>query len=208
MQVLRARLLELPSRSADAELSAERAGQVGGGGRGEKIRTYNFKENRVTDHRIGFTIYRLADVLAGDLDDVVDALVADERARQLADDDDVTRASADRGDATAAGVARHRPRPRPVGDRAGGALAVRGRERAPTASTTCSTSRRPQRMVAHLDAMVARHRAGEPLQYVLGRWSFRHLDLLVDRRVLIPRPETEVVAGVAIDAGRGRCRAR
>ena len=54
-------------------------------------------------------------------------------------------------------------------------------------------------MVAHLDAMVARYRAGEPLQYVLGRWSFRHLDLAVDRRVLIPRPETELVAGVAIE---------
>lgn len=55
------------------------------------------------------------------------------------------------------------------------------------------------RTVAHLDAMVARYRAGEPLAYVLGRWSFRRLDLAVDRRVLIPRPETEVVAGVAID---------
>ena len=58
------------------------------------------------------------------------------------------------------------------------------------------------RMVAHLDAMVARYRTGEPLAYVLGRWSFRHLDLAVDRRVLIPRPETEVVAGVAIDLAR------
>ena len=54
-------------------------------------------------------------------------------------------------------------------------------------------------MVAHLDAMLARHAAGEPLAYVLGRWGFRHLDLAVDRRVLIPRPETEVVAGVAIE---------
>ncbi|HUF32846.1 MAG TPA: peptide chain release factor N(5)-glutamine methyltransferase [Acidimicrobiales bacterium] len=54
------------------------------------------------------------------------------------------------------------------------------------------------RGVAHLDAMVARCRAGEPLQYVLGRWGFRTLDLMVDRRVLIPRPETEQVAGLAI----------
>ena len=65
-------------------MSAERRSQVGGGGRGEKIRTYNFKENRLTDHRIGFTIYSLADVLAGDLDSVVDALASDERSRQLA----------------------------------------------------------------------------------------------------------------------------
>ena len=63
-----------------------------------------------------------------------------------------------------------------------------------------------QRMVAHLDAMLARHAAGEPLAYVLGRWSFRHLDLIVDRRVLIPRPETEVVAGVAIDLARAEPR--
>jgi len=87
MQVLRARLYELAERERDAELSAERKSQVGGGGRSEKIRTYNFKENRVTDHRIGFTIYRLSDVLAGDLDLVVEPMLLDERARQLADFD-------------------------------------------------------------------------------------------------------------------------
>ena len=54
------------------------------------------------------------------------------------------------------------------------------------------------RMLAHLDAMLGRYAVGEPLQYVLGRWAFRTLDLMVDRRVLIPRPETEVVAGVAL----------
>ena len=54
------------------------------------------------------------------------------------------------------------------------------------------------RMVSHLDAMVARHARGEPLQYVLGEWSFRHITLAVDRRVLIPRPETELVAEAAL----------
>jgi peptide chain release factor 1 len=83
MTVLRSRLLQAAQEEADAKMSAVRRSQVGAGGRGEKIRTYNFKENRLTDHRIGFTIYRLADVLAGDLDEVVDAL-NDERARQLA----------------------------------------------------------------------------------------------------------------------------
>jgi peptide chain release factor 1 len=86
MTVLRSRLLELAESERDAERSASRRAQVGGGGRGEKIRTYNFKENRLTDHRIGYTVYRLADVLAGDLDDVVAALAADERTRQLAGD--------------------------------------------------------------------------------------------------------------------------
>jgi peptide chain release factor 1 len=84
MTVLRSRLLKAAEEAHESKMSAERRSQVGGGGRGEKIRTYNFKENRLTDHRIGFTIYSLADVLAGDLDSVVDALASDERSRQLA----------------------------------------------------------------------------------------------------------------------------
>jgi len=59
-----------------------------------------------------------------------------------------------------------------------------------------------ERQVAHLDAMLARLQHGEPLQYVLGHWSFRRLDLLVDRRVLIPRPETELVAEAALGLAR------
>jgi peptide chain release factor 1 len=83
LQVLRARLLKREQDRQQAELSSARKDQVGGGGRSEKIRTYNFKENRVTEHRIGLTLYKLDKVLGGDLDDVVDALVADERSRQL-----------------------------------------------------------------------------------------------------------------------------
>jgi peptide chain release factor 1 len=83
MLVLRSRLLKMQQDERDAESSATRRAQVGGGGRGEKIRTYNFKENRVTDHRIGFTTYSLNKVLEGDLDEISDALVADERARLL-----------------------------------------------------------------------------------------------------------------------------
>ena len=87
MTVLRARLLQAAQEEADAKASVERRSQVGTGGRGEKIRTYNYKENRLTDHRIGFTIYQLQDVLAGNLTPVVEALIADERARQLANPD-------------------------------------------------------------------------------------------------------------------------
>jgi peptide chain release factor 1 len=83
MQVLRARLMKLRQDEADAKASAERRAQVGGGGRGEKIRTYNFKDNRVTDHRIGFTIHQLEDVLAGYLDPVIDALTLEHQAEQL-----------------------------------------------------------------------------------------------------------------------------
>jgi peptide chain release factor 1 len=84
LQVLRARLLQLEQDRAAAEASDARRSQTGGGGRSEKIRTYNFKENRVTDHRIGLTVYKLDRVLAGDLEEISDALVADDQARRLA----------------------------------------------------------------------------------------------------------------------------
>jgi peptide chain release factor 1 len=86
LRVLRSRLLRLEQEARAAETAAAKRSQVGGGGRSEKIRTYNFKENRVTDHRIGLTLHKLDRVLAGDLDDVIDALLLDERQRQLADD--------------------------------------------------------------------------------------------------------------------------
>jgi peptide chain release factor 1 len=85
LRVLRARLLRLEQEARAAEMAAAKRSQVGGGGRSEKIRTYNFKENRVTDHRIGLTLHKLDRVLAGDLDEVIDALLLDERQRQLAD---------------------------------------------------------------------------------------------------------------------------
>jgi peptide chain release factor 1 len=83
LAVLRSRLLKAEQDRQADEASAARRGQVGGGGRSEKVRTYNFKENRVTDHRIGLTLYKLDKVLAGDLDEISDALVADEQARRL-----------------------------------------------------------------------------------------------------------------------------
>ncbi len=84
LRVLRSRLLKAEQERQQSEASEARRGQVGGGGRSEKIRTYNFKENRVTDHRIGLTLHRLDRILAGDLEEVTDSLLADERTRQLA----------------------------------------------------------------------------------------------------------------------------
>jgi peptide chain release factor 1 len=88
MRYLRARLLHRAQEEAAAKEAATRRSQVGTGERSEKIRTYNFPENRVTDHRVKLTVHRLPDVLAGDLDAFVDALHAAERAEQLARDDD------------------------------------------------------------------------------------------------------------------------
>ncbi len=85
LRVLKSRLFQLEQDRQRDELSSARKDQVGGGGRSEKIRTYNFKENRVTHHDIGLTIYKLDKVLAGELDDISDALVQDEQARRLAE---------------------------------------------------------------------------------------------------------------------------
>src|ERR1043166_6796283 len=83
MRILRSRLYEIERARQEQELSSARRSQVKSGGRSDKIRTYNYKENRVTDHRIGLTLHALDQVLAGQLDDLTDALMADERQRQL-----------------------------------------------------------------------------------------------------------------------------
>ena len=83
MRVLKSRLLELyQSKAAEAEAD-ERKSQVGSGDRSERIRTYNFPQSRVTDHRIGLTLYKLEAFLDGDMDEVIDALILAERTRQL-----------------------------------------------------------------------------------------------------------------------------
>ncbi len=90
LKVLRSRLLQLEEEKRQADASATRREQTGGGGRSEKIRTYNFKENRVTDHRIGLTLHKLDKVMAGDMNDLSDGLVHDERTRQLQTSDPMT----------------------------------------------------------------------------------------------------------------------
>jgi peptide chain release factor 1 len=83
MQVLRSRLYDLERKKIDDERSADRKTQVGGGDRSERIRTYNFPQGRISDHRINLTLYKLDQILAGDLDEFVDALAADSQARML-----------------------------------------------------------------------------------------------------------------------------
>lgn len=83
LRVLRARLLKLRQDEQASSQAAQKRDQIKSGGRAEKIRTYNFKESRVTDHRIGLTLYKLERVLAGGLDEVVEPLMLHERAQQL-----------------------------------------------------------------------------------------------------------------------------
>jgi peptide chain release factor 2 len=84
MKILRARLYEAERERAAAEAAKARSSQIGGGERSEKIRTYNFPQNRVTDHRVGLTVHNLDAVLAGDLDQFSEALAAEEKRQKLA----------------------------------------------------------------------------------------------------------------------------
>lgn len=85
MQVLRARLFDLERQKVADERSADRKSQVGSGDRSERIRTYNFPQGRMTDHRIGLTLYKLDQIMGGDLDEIVDALTAEHQATLLAE---------------------------------------------------------------------------------------------------------------------------
>lgn len=85
MQVLKTRLFDLERQRVDSERSADRKSQVGSGDRSERIRTYNFPQGRMTDHRINLTLYKLDQVMQGDLDDIIDALTADAQATLLAE---------------------------------------------------------------------------------------------------------------------------
>ena len=84
MEILRSRLWDLEIRKQQEEISANRKAQVGTGDRSEKIRTYNFPQSRITDHRIGYTSHQMQNVLSGELDGFIDALLQEEQARKLA----------------------------------------------------------------------------------------------------------------------------
>ena len=83
MRVLRARLLDKMISEQQKEQAQERRSQVGTGDRSERIRTYNFPQNRVTDHRIGLSLHKLDQVLEGELDDIIEALIAYDRTERL-----------------------------------------------------------------------------------------------------------------------------
>ena len=83
MKILRSKLYEAKRREQTDAIAAQRKSQVGTGDRSERIRTYNFPQGRVTDHRIGLTLYQLPAVLDGALDEIIDALITADRAEQL-----------------------------------------------------------------------------------------------------------------------------
>ena len=83
MKVLRARILDKARQEQEAAVAADRRSQVGSGDRSERIRTYNFPQGRVTDHRIGLTLHKIDAILDGDLDELLDALITADQAERL-----------------------------------------------------------------------------------------------------------------------------
>ena len=213
MRVLRARLYERELAEQQAKIASERKAQVGSGERSEKIRTYNFPQGRVTDHRIKLTSHNLDGVLGGELSEFTDALAAEEKRQRLEAADRRSRLSRrwpcaataseafasalERGDRTrCVGRRRRRPATRRRSccwpRRRGGI----GRGSRPSRRPECRPARR-----GRFGEMVRRRLRREPVAYILGRKGFRRLDLAVDRRVLIPRPETELLVEIALELG-------
>ncbi|MBI5180675.1 MAG: peptide chain release factor 1, partial [Nitrospirae bacterium] len=83
MRILRSRLMEIEREKQEAEIAQSRKSQIGSGDRSEKIRTYNYPQNRVTDHRIGMSLYKLETVLDGGIDEFIDALTTSDNAERL-----------------------------------------------------------------------------------------------------------------------------
>ena len=89
MKILRAKLYEQKCEEQNKEIASQRKSQVGSGDRSERIRTYNYPQGRVTDHRIGLTLYKLDEILNGDLDEIIDQLIAFDQAEKLRQESEV-----------------------------------------------------------------------------------------------------------------------
>ena len=83
MQVLRSKLFEIAQQQQHSDVAQARKSQVGTGDRSERIRTYNFPQGRVSDHRIGLTLYKIDEILDGDMDEIIDALITADQAEKL-----------------------------------------------------------------------------------------------------------------------------
>ena len=198
-----------PRPSRTPSVAAQRRSQVGTGDRAQKVRTYNFPQGRVTDHRVGLTSHRLEAILQGELDEFTEALQAQRpggaagrgrrsdrpgAAGRPVDIVDHRHAAGDGGRLPAARRAPPRPGSTPS------CCWPRPWAWSASTSTRSTTVRCRPLKSTRTERSVARRAAHEPVAYILGRAYFRHLCLEVDPAVLIPRPETEEL----VDAGARR----
>ena len=214
MRVLRARLYEAERERQQAEVAAARRSQVGTGERAEKIRTYNFPENRLTDHRIKHTVHRLDQILDGRPRGVHRGAPgrgapAGPRGRGVTTVRVTDRRGADAAASRSASILAATDTGARSGRR-GSTPSGSSRTRSgwSASSSTCTSTgrcRRPSSTRAR--ALVARRATGEPLQYVLGEWGFRRLTLRVDRARADPPPRDRDARRAVPRAARRRRRA-
>lgn len=205
MKVLRSRLYEMELQKQQDAIAKDRRSQVGTGERSEKIRTYNFKENRVTDHRIGFTMHQLDAALDGDMNELIDAATSHFTAEKLKDatgektpPESVAQAIARARDALLRGGIPH--------DEAHGDAEVLARHVLGWDLARLAVSMReipPASFQDHYGAAIARRLQREPVSQIVGHREFWGLDFEVTRDVLTPRPETEFAVQAVLDLGYG-----
>ena len=187
MKMLKAKLYEMERQRVDSARAAERKSMVGSGDRSERIRTYNFPQGRVTDHRINLTLYKLDRIISGDeLGEIVDALVARGPGRA-----DLPRLEADGLSGDPVGDAARRL-PRPASTMRGSMRGCCGNLRRTSRPPLWSRATRPARSrSSNRSCAVACDR--EPVAYIVGRKEFWSLDFAVGPGALIPRPDSETL---------------
>ena len=208
MKVLRARLYEAKLAEQQAELAAERRAQVGTGERAEKIRTYNFPERRVTDHRVKLTVHNLEEVLGGALDEQTGRAAGRREARAARSGDLMARRLLGRTSVRdALDSARDRARPPPAATRRGSTPSCCSRtcwaSTAPRSSPSPARELEPDEARAFMDLAARRRGSASPSRTSSARRGSGGSMLAVDPRVLIPRPETEHVVEAALSLPRG-----
>ena len=216
LRVLRARLYERALAEQQAELAADRRSQVGTGDRAEKIRTYNYGERRVTDHRIKLTVHNLDQVLEGELDELTGGAAGRREAprawrRRPASVSARSAASGtpvrDALDGAITAIARGRLRNAAPGRRTAARARARRRPRAAADRPRRCASRAPA-VRAFQDAVRRRAVEREPVAYIVGRRGFRRLELAVDRARAGAAPGDRAARRGRARAGRRRARAR
>ena len=200
MKVLRARLYEMEMQKQQDAIAKERRGQVGTGERSEKIRTYNFPQSRITDHRINFTTHQLHDVLEGDVGELLEQVASFYNAEKLKQADARSKRDAARDARRPRATGSWPPASRPTRRRSTSTLFARtilGWDRA--RMLTASMQDAPAALEPTFSDWVARRATREPTAYIVGVREFWGLEFEVTPAVLIPGPKPS-------SSSRKRCR--